>query len=427
MNSVPEPAPGRLPQVRAPHLDRHGPTVPAGRHHGHGHGPHGQDTSGHDAHGHGAHGHDSPQHAAEPPAPHEHGVHEDALHEDGVHEHGSHEHGSDGHSHAAGSGRWAGILHELRPHSHDAAQSTDAALEGSSAGIRAVQVSFALLAVTAIAQAVVFVLSGSVALLADTVHNVSDGLTAVPLWLAFALGRRPPTRRYTYGLGRLEDLAGVAIVLMIAGSAVVALVESVHRLGHPAPIRHLAAVAIAGTVGFLGNEVVAGYRISVGRRIGSAALVADGQHARIDGITSLGVVLGALGAAVGWHRADPVVGILISGLIVVVLVGTVRDVGRRLLDGVDPELVSRSETALAGVVGVRAVDHVRLRWVGSRLRAEAVIRVAPGLSMIGAEEIAQAARAAVAAALPPRTEIGIHPRPALTSALPHDPAPEPAT
>src|ERR1700730_6485604 len=180
---------------------------------------------------------------------------------------------------------------------HDHAEHVDAAPTTSAAGIRAVKISLLALAATAIAQLVVVAFSGSVALFADTVHNFSDALTALPLWIAFAVGRRAATRRYPYGLGRAEDLAGLFVVAVIAVSASVAAVDAVHRLIEPAPLNHLILVAAGGVVGFIGNELVAIYRIGVGTRIGSAALRADGLHARVDGLTSLAVVLGAGGVA----------------------------------------------------------------------------------------------------------------------------------
>ena len=184
------------------------------------------------------------------------------------------------HDHHHGHGHGHGMLGAIRevwvPHSHDAADSIDDALESSAAGIRAVKISLIALGLTALIQVAIVVVSGSVALLADSIHNVADALTAVPLWIAFALGRKPASRRYTYGFGRAEDLAGLFVVAMIAVSAIVAGVESFRRLAHPADVSYLAWVAAAGVVGFIGNELVALYRIRVGRRIGSAALVADG-------------------------------------------------------------------------------------------------------------------------------------------------------
>ena len=277
----------------------------------------------------------------------------------------------------------------LIPHSHDAADSVDNALESSAIGIRAVKISLVALGITAIAQAVIVVLSGSVALAADTIHNFSDALTAVPLWIAFALGTRAATRRYTYGLGRAEDLAGLFVVAMIALSAVVAGYEAVLRLMHPVQIQHVGWVAAAGLIGFMGNELVALYRIRVGRRIGSAALIADGLHARTDGFTSLAVVASRRRCRARDSRwPTPIVGILITVAILAVLRTAARDVFRRLLDGVDPELVDTAEAALAARPGVTAVRSVRMRWIGHRLHADAELDVDPGVSLEAAHRIA---------------------------------------
>jgi cation diffusion facilitator family transporter len=263
------------------------------------------------------------------------------------------------------------------PHSHDAADSVDDALEASRQGVRAVKISLGLLGVTALLQVVVVIITGSVALLADTVHNFSEALTAVPLWVAFVIGRRPASRRYTYGFGRIEDLAGLFIVVMIAISALVAGVESIRRFVEPQPVTNLGWVLAAGLIGFAGNELVAVYRTRVGRRIGSAALVADGVHARTDGFTSLAVVVGVIGIWLGFPLADPIVGLLISAAIVVLLIGTSRDIGRRLLDGVDPGLVEKAERTVASVPGIVTVDDLRMRWSGHRLMVEVTVSSDP--------------------------------------------------
>src|SRR5215469_12594588 len=219
-------------------------------------------------------------------------------------------------------GLWARLRHAVGPHSHAHSHAHDRAVDpvlGSSAeGLRALWISLAGLAATALAQAVVVALSGSVALLGDALHNSADALTAVPLGFAFLLSRRLPTRRYTYGYGRAEDLAGMVIVAVIVLSSAAAAYAAVGRLLHPHQVTHLPAVAIAAALGFAGNELVARYRIRTGRRIGSAALVADGLHARTDGFTSLAVLAGAGGVAIGWRWADSVVGLLISMAILVV-------------------------------------------------------------------------------------------------------------
>ena len=322
---------------------------------------------------------------------HSHGEDHEHSHADGhVHDHPhgrDHDHGPDGHdahnhdhdhgapahnhTHATGLKGW---LHSVFvPHSHDAADSIDEALESSSQGIRAVKVSLLGLGATALFQLVIVLISGSVALLADTVHNFSDALTAVPLWIAFLLGRRKATPSYTYGFGRAEDLAGLFIVAMIALSAVVAAVESIRRFFEPQPVHNLGWVLAAGLVGFAGNELVAIYRIRVGRRIGSAALVADGVHARTDGFTSLAVVAGVIGVWLGFPLADPIVGLLISAAIAVLLWGTVRDVGRRLMDGVDPGLTRRVEAVVAE--HSRSGGTARLRWSGHRLHVEITVPI----------------------------------------------------
>ncbi len=331
--------------------------------------------------------------------------------DDRAHRHPAHgrapgqDHG--GHRHPGGL---RGVLHGLvMPHSHDPSDSVDDALEASVQGVRAVKVSLAVLGVTALLQLVVALVSGSVALLADTVHNFSDALTAVPLWVAFVLGRRAASRRYTFGYGRVEDLAGLFIVAMIGLSALIAGYESVRRLAEPQPVIGLGWVLAAGLVGFAGNELVAVYRIRVGRRIGSAALVADRVHARTDGFTSLAVVAGVIGVWAGFPLADPIVGLLISAVIVVLLVGTARDIGRRLLDGVDPALVDRSEAALASLPGVAAVTDMQVRWIGHRLHIDGTVQTDPAMTIEQLHRLEHRADHAVRHALPAIGSVRLHP------------------
>lgn len=334
---------------------------------------------------------------------HHHSPTPDATHSDHDHRVGH------AHEHATGI---RGLLSSLiRPHSHDAADSIDSALEASVEGIRALKISLVILAMTALTQLVVVIFTGSVALLADTIHNFSDALTAVPLWIAFVLARRAPNRRYTYGYGRAEDLAGVFIVAMIALSAVVAGYESVRRLIDPQPITHVGVVLVAGIVGFAGNEAVALYRIRVGRRIGSAALVADGLHARTDGFTSLAVAAGAVGVLAGFPLADPIVGLLITVAILVVLRSAARDIYRRLMDAVEPELVDTAEAALLGVAGVQGVESLRLRWLGHRLRAEIDVSVESSLSVAEGHAIAVDAEHQLLHAVPRLDAVTVHVNP----------------
>ncbi len=306
---------------------------------------------------------------------------------------------------------WHRASHLVKPHSHDAADKVDAQLEGSREGMRALWISLLVLMITAVIQGLVVALSGSVALLGDTLHNVADALTAIPLGIAFLIGRRPANRRYTYGYGRSEDLAGVAIVLVIAVSAAVAGWEALQRLFRPQDVGHLWAVAAAAVIGFAGNEIVARYRISVGRKIGSAALVADGLHARTDGFTSLAVLLGAGGLALGWRWADPVVGLLITVAILFVLKDAALEIYRRLMDAVDPSIVDKVEHALQHTPGVLGVGDVKLRWIGHQLRAECEISVADDTTVVAAHAIAHAAEHELMHSVPRLTAAMVHAEP----------------
>ncbi|GGY07886.1 cation diffusion facilitator family transporter [Streptomyces hiroshimensis] len=294
------------------------------------------------------------------------------------------------------------------PHSHDAGDKVDAAMEASRDGMRTLWLSLGVLGATTVVQAVISALSGSVALLGDALHNAADALTAVPLGIAFVFGRRAANRRYTYGYGRAEDLAGVAVLVVMAASSALAAYEAVDRLLHPRDVTHLWAVTVAALAGFAGNECVARYRIRTGRRIGSAALVADGLHARTDGFTSLAVLLGAGGAFLGWRLADPVIGLFITAAILLVLKDAAREVGRRLMDCVEPELVDSAESALRSVDGVRGIGQVRIRWVGHVLRAEADIVVDPHLTVVQAHRLAVAAEHALIHAVPRLTAATVH-------------------
>ncbi len=353
--------------------------------------------------------------------PHDHDHAGDHAGDHDAHEHEAHEHDhphdDHGHDHPGG---WRGALRAVfAPHSHDAADSVDQALKDSREGMRALKISLVGLAVTALLQVFIVLISGSVALLADTVHNFADALTAIPLAIAFWIGRRPPNRRYTYGYGRAEDLAGIFIVAMIALSAAVAGWEAVHRLFDPQEVRNVGWVIAAGIIGFIGNELVAVYRIRVGRKIGSAALVADGLHARTDGVTSLGVVVGGVGVAAGWELADPIVGLAITVAILFVLKGAARDIYRRLMDSVDPELVDEVEGVLAEVPGIQAVERVSIRWVGHELRAEADVVSDSRLTVAESHRIAEEAHHLLLHRIPKLTRATIHTNPCDHDGLDH--------
>ncbi|MEU5262019.1 cation diffusion facilitator family transporter [Amycolatopsis sp. NPDC021455] len=318
-----------------------------------------------------------------------------------------------GHGHGHRHSRW-------RPHSHDSADRVDHALETSRRGVRALVWSFAALFVTALAQLALVLVTGSVALLGDTIHNFADALTAVPLGIAFLLGRRAATRRYTYGLGRAEDLAGVVVVLVVAASGAIAGYESVARLFDPRPVGYPWVIAAAGLIGFAGNELVARYRISVGREIGSAALVADGLHARTDGFTSLAVVAGAAGVAFGFPFADPIVGLGITAAILFVLRDAAKEVFRRLLDAVDPASVELAERTARDVEGVLAARDLRMRWIGHHLRAELAVTVAADLTVEAAHALAHEVEHRLLHTIPRLTAVVVHTEPATGADRAHE-------
>lgn len=264
----------------------------------------------------------------------------------------------------------------------------DATISTTARGIWAIKWSFVILGTTALLQLVVVLVSGSVALLADTIHNVGDAVTAVPLWIAFLLARRKPSPRFTYGLGRAEDLAGVTVILIILLSAIVAGYKAMDRLIHPQPVAYLGWVALAGIAGFIGNEAVAVLRIRVGREINSAALIADGQHARTDALTSLAVVLGAVGGWFGFPLADPVIGLLITLAIFGIVWQSAKVIFTRMLDGVDPEVTTEIRHAAEHIPGIRRVLDVRARWTGHRLNAELDIALDPSTTLVAADKVA---------------------------------------
>ncbi|MDE3027244.1 MAG: cation transporter [Paracoccaceae bacterium] len=287
-----------------------------------------------------------------------------------------HSHGGHGHDHHGPHGHTHGVI--------------DATIASTEKGIWAIKWSFYVLALTGILQVIVVAISGSVALLADTIHNFADATTAIPLWVAFVLARRKPSRTFTYGLGRVEDLAGILIVLIILFSALVAGYEAVTRLISPHPVTNLGWLTAAGIVGFIGNEAVAVFRIRVGREINSAALIADGYHARTDGLTSLAVVAGAIGVWAGFPLADPIVGLLITLAIFGIVWQSARSVLTRMLDGVEPGLVDGIEHATAHVAGIDRLVEAKARWLGHKLHVEVAVAMDEGLLLAEANAVAAA-------------------------------------
>ncbi len=338
------------------------------------------------------------------------------------HEHERHDHPhAETDTHGDDSTPRAGLLGYLRTllDHHQHPRMLDASLASHREGIRALWLSLLALAVTAVVQLAIALQSGSVGLLADTIHNFADALTAVPLWLAFVVGGRPANRRYTYGYGRAEDVAGLTIVLVILASALIVLGETAQKLAHPAPIHQIGTVMAAALVGFLGNEAVALLRIRTGRRIGSAALEADGAHARVDGLTSLGVLVGALAVALGAPIADPIVGLLISVAILFVTKDATVAMWHRLMDAVDPALVEQAEAIARSTPGVVGVHELRARWLGHRLHASLHVTVDEDLSVTDAHAIAEEVRHRLFHAFPSLEDISIHPDPCGHSGVDH--------
>src|SRR5215212_7022723 len=282
-------------------------------------------------------------------------------------------------------------------HSH---AGIDPSIASSDRGIWAVKWSFVGLFITAAIQLAIVIWSNSISLLADTIHNFGDAATAIPLAIAFVFAKRKPSPRFTYGYGRVEDFAGLLVVLTILASAIVAAYEAIQRLIHPEKVGHLGAVAIAAVLGFLGNEGVAIFRIRVGKEIGSAALIADGYHARTDGWTSLAVLAGALGVWLGFPLADPIIGLLITVAILVIVWRSAKEVIVRALDGVDPDVLSQVQHAAAHVPGVRELKEVRARWLGHQLLAEVNVAVDPSLTVEQGHEIATDVHRQLVAHLP---------------------------
>ena len=231
--------------------------------------------------------------------------------------------------------------------------------------------------------------------------------------------RRAPTPRFTYGYGKAEDVAGLVVLALIFGSAAFAGYEAINRLIHPQKITHLGIVMVAAVIGAVGNEVVAQYRIRVGRRIGSAALEADGVHARTDGVTSLLVLIGAIAVGLGAQWADAAVGLVITAAILVVGYQAALSVGQRLLDAVDPAVVARIERTVAAVDGVVAVTEVRARWMGHRLLAQVRLSVDGSIPLTGAHDIAEIAQHELLHYVSKLSDAIIHVDPAATGLDPH--------
>jgi cation diffusion facilitator family transporter len=326
------------------------------------------------------------------------------------HTHSHQEHTHD-YSQPAGVLGWIAQVFHLHGHEHTSLNA-DTAFASNQEGIRTIWLALLALGATSLLQIGIFALSGSVALLADTIHNIGDTLNSIPLLIAFYLARQMATRRYTYGFGRAEDVAGVLIVLSIAVSAAIVFWESIQKLFNPQPMQNIPWVVAAAIIGFFGNEAVALLQIRTGRKIGSDAMIADGLHARIDGLTSLAVLIAAGGTLIGLPILDPIVGLVIGVAILFITRDATRRIWYRLMDAVEPSLVSQLEHYAGQVNGVKQVVQLRVRWVGHQLFAELIIAADDSLSLVESHQIAENVQTALRQAVPYLSEIIIHVDPA---------------
>jgi cation diffusion facilitator family transporter len=264
---------------------------------------------------------------------------------------------------------------------------------------RAVVMSAFGLGLTGLVETAIALLSGSVGLLADALHNLSDVSTALVVYVGFRLSTRPATAANPYGYERAEDIAGLGVALAIWASAVFAGFVSIHKLSHHGHTTHLGLGMAAAAVGIIGNQVVARYKGRVGRRIQSATLVADAHHSWLDALSSAGALLGLLGVALGLPWADGVAGLVVTGFIIHVGWQVSSEIVAHLMDGVDPELLATAETAALTVTGVEHV-HARGRWIGRSLVIE-IEGFLPGSSTLqAADELGQKIRDAVTNGVP---------------------------
>ncbi|OBH00108.1 cation diffusion facilitator family transporter [Mycobacterium sp. E3247] len=275
---------------------------------------------------------------------------------------------------------------------------TDDAAERRQAN-RAVALSAIGLALTGFIELAIALLSGSVALLGDALHNLSDVSTSALVFVGFRASRKVPTERYPYGYERAEDLAGIGVALVIWGSAAVAAYESINKLLRHGGTGYLGWGIAAAIVGIAGNQLVARYKLVVGRRIRSATMVADAKHSWLDALSSAGAMLGLIGVALGWGWADAVAGIVVTGFICHVGWEVTADIAHRLLDGVDPEIVTTAEAIAASVPGVTHA-HARARWTGRTLRVEVEGFLEPDTPLAAADQIGRQVAAALAPQIP---------------------------
>ncbi len=347
--------------------------------------------------------------------------HTDDEHHDHPHDDHDHEHDEHGHEHPHEGDEYehSDGDHGHGGHGHEHGK-VNAELYSNTLGLRAVQISTGGMLLVSLIQFAIAIIGGSAGLFADALHNAGDVLTTIALWIAFVLSSRAANQRYTYGYHRSEDLAGIFIVLIIIASSVASAVESILKLTSGSVPTQLYLSMAAALVGVVGNEVLAQYKISVGRRINSVPLIADGQHSRIDGLTSLAAFLGLVGARLGFPIADPIAGLVITVVIITVVYSTSRSVLQRLLDAVDPKLAPFIFTIASAVPGVESVDDIRARWVGHTLQVAMNIEVDGQLTLLQAHDIAEEVRHALFHRIEGISEAIIHTDPHSHESDPHE-------
>jgi len=274
---------------------------------------------------------------------------------------------------------------------------------------RAVGVSALGLFITGLAELLIAVMTGSVALLADALHNLSDVSTSVVVFLGFRISKRQPSERYPYGYERAEDLAGIGVALVIWASAVLAGYESYRKLVSDESTSALAFGIGGAVIGIIGNQLVARYKLSVGRRINSATLIAEAKHSWLDAVSSVGAMVGLVAVAFGFRRGDPIAGFAVTLFIVHVGYQVTGEIVHHLMDGIDPSTLGAAREAALGVEGVEAVV-ARGRWMGRSLFLEIEGEVSPDTSVAGAETIGTAVEEAVFRAVPEAQVVSWTPR-----------------
>lgn len=280
--------------------------------------------------------------------------------------------------------------------------------EGTKEGLRAIWISAVILAVTTIGQFIVVFIGNSAGLFADALDNLGDVITTFGLALAFMAARRAADARYTFGYQRLEDLAGVFVVLVIWGSAGWAAWESIQKLVGEHEPTALVAGMVAAIAGAIANEAVARYKITVGRKIGSQPLIADGAHARTDALASVAAFAGLLGVQLGWPAADPIAGVVITLAIVWIAWDASRHVLARLLDAVDPDIIHSIEHAAGETPGVTGVGRVQARWAGRSLYVTLTVSADGDLTLVQAHEVAEAVHHHILHDLPGVAQVDVH-------------------